>query len=208
VILGGAALAAAASGAPAPPVNDSYLGSLELNQKGTKLNRVDTFKDIRDTTSATVQTNIFNPCGLAACPTGPAEVTTCQGVSYGNTIWYDFYPDANGVVSIRTSGFDNVITLYTFNTKSLLPNVAGRLCVHQGSFPSEQLVAHVAKGGAYTFQIGGVDNAAGVPAAGPLEMLFDYSVIPPGTLKADATLTARATATGISRSTAPITAPA
>ena len=51
---------------------------------------------------------------------------------------------------------------------------------------------------AYTFQIGGVLDSSAVPAAGPLQMLFDYTVIPPSSLRADATLTARATSTGIS----------
>ena len=190
--------AAGAADVPPAPVNDSYLGSLELNRRGAKLNRVDTLRDVRDTSGATVQTNIFDPCGLSKCPGGPAEVTNCNGVNYGNTIWYDFYPDADGLASIRTSGFDNVITLYRFNTRSFVPDGAHRQCVHQGSFPSEQLVAHVQKGVAYTFQIGGVVGAAGVPAGGPLQMLFDYSVTPPRSLTADATLTARATPTGIS----------
>jgi len=182
----------------APPLNDSYLGSLELNRPGTKLNRAQTLLSVIDTTAATVQNNIFSSCGMATCPTGPPETTRCDGVDYGKTIWYDFYPDADGLVSIRTSGFDNVITLYRFSRSSLLPDVAGRQCVHQNGFPSEQLVAHVRKGLAYTFQIGGVLDSTGIAAGGPLEMKFDYSVIPPRSLRADATLTARATSTGIS----------
>ncbi|MHB8693389.1 MAG: hypothetical protein ACYDHH_19310 [Solirubrobacteraceae bacterium] len=200
-VTGAAASATGATGvtgaAPAP-INDNYLSSLELNRRGAKLNRVDTLRDVRDTSGATVQTNIFDPCGLSRCPTGPAEVTNCNGVDYGNTIWYDFYPDADGLVSIRTSGFDNVITLYRFNTRSFVPDASHKQCVHQGTFPSEQLVAHVQKGVAYTLQIGGVVGSGGVPAGGPLQMLFDYSVTPPRSLTADATLTARATPTGIS----------
>jgi hypothetical protein len=200
-VLGAAAAATGATGvtgaAPAP-INDNYLSSLELNRRGAKLNRVDTLRDVRNTSGATVQTNIFDPCGLSKCPTGPAEVTNCNGVDYGNTIWYDFYPDADGLVSIRTSGFDNVITQYRFNTISFVPVVSHKQCVHQGTFPSEQLVAHVQKGLAYTFQIGGVVGSGGVPAGGPLQTLFDYSVTPPRSLTADATLTARATPAGIS----------
>lgn len=198
-------VSAPASGQVAPPINDNYLSSLELNQRGTKLNRVDTLRDVRDTAGATVQTNIFSPCGLASCPIGPPEVTSCDGVGFGNTIWYDFYPDTDGLASIRTSGFDNVITLYRFNVRTLLPTVVS--CVHQGDFPSEQLVANVKKGLAYTFQIGGVVNSSGVAASGPLEMLFDYSVTPAQSLKAAATLTARATATGISIISLSVSAP-
>ena len=193
-----APVAHVAAAAPAAPVNDNYLGSLELNGPHTALNHSQTLKDVRSTTGATVQTNIFTPCGLASCPHGPPEVTSCQGVNYGATIWYDFYPQANGEVSIRTSGFDNVISLYTFNRKSLVPDVATHQCVHQGAFPSEQLAAHVVGGDAYTFQIGGVVGSGGTAASGRMEMLFDYSLTKTPRLKADATLTARATSTGIS----------
>ncbi|HWF54439.1 MAG TPA: hypothetical protein VG223_07435 [Solirubrobacteraceae bacterium] len=179
-------------------MNDNYLNSLELNAPNTKLNATETLKDVRDTTGATVQTNIFNPCGLASCPSGPAEVTSCQGVSYGATVWYDFYPQANGVVGIRTSGFDNVIALYQFNARSLVPDTASSQCVHQGDFPSEQLSAKVVKGAAYTFQIGGVVGADGVAATGQLELLFDYLVTKTPRLQANTTLTARATSSGIS----------
>jgi hypothetical protein len=187
----------AATGA-AGPVNNNYLSSLELNGPHAPLNHAQTLKDVRNTAGATVQSNIFNPCGLARCPSGPAEVTSCQGVNYGATVWYDFYPQANGIVSIRTSGFDNVIALYTFNSRTLAPDVAAHVCIHQGSFPSEQLVSHVVGGDAYTFQIGGVVGPTGTAATGQLEMLFDYSLTKTPRLQGNATLTARATSTGIS----------
>jgi len=188
------AVAAPAQVSSQLPINDNYLGSLNLNQPHPPLNRIDTLTDTRNISTATVQSDIFSPPQQG----GPREVTGCSGVSEAKTIWYDFYPDADGLVSIRTSGFDNVITLYRFSRSSLLPDVAGRQCVHQNGFPSEQLVAHVRKGLAYTFQIGGVLDSTGIAAGGPLEMKFDYSVIPPRSLRADATLTARATSTGIS----------
>jgi hypothetical protein len=193
-----APLAHVATTGPAGPVNDNYLTSLELNGAHAPLNHTQTLKDIRNTAGATVQSNIFNPCGLARCPSGPPEVTSCQGVTYGATVWYDFYPQAKGVVSIRTSGFDNVIALYTFNRRTLTPDVASRVCIHQGTFPSEQLVSHVAGGGAYTFQIGGVVGTTGVAATGQLETLFDYSLTKTPRLQATATMTAKATSTGIS----------
>jgi hypothetical protein len=101
-------------------------------------------------------------------------------------------------VRIRTSGFNNVVSLYQFNDNPrsrfyLLPNKRTRRCVHQSSFPSEELDAQVVKGRAYTIQIGGVKNAGG-----KLLFLFDYFVPPPGRLQADATLQAVATSSGIS----------
>ncbi len=185
-----AVAAAQTSGPVAPPINDNYLDSLELNAPGTKLNSVDTLKDVRDTTSATVQSNIFAPCGLSSCPVGPAEITTCNGVSYGHTLWYDFYPQASGSVEIQTSGYDNVIALYTFNVHTLIPTPVQ--CVHTSDFPSEELAANVKAGVAYTIQIGGMNAAAG-----PLEFLFDYYIPPPARLSATPTITARTSTAGL-----------
>lgn len=175
-----------------PPINDNYLCSLALNAPGTKLNSTDTLEDRRNTTGATVQSDLFNPPASG----GPPEVATCRGVNYGATIWYDFYPNANGIVQIQTSGFNNVITLYSFSPTTVMPDAAGRKCVHTSSFPSEELVASVKKGRDYTIQIGGVDGPSG-PAAGPLQFLFDYILTPPHRLTASATLKALAVGNGI-----------
>jgi hypothetical protein len=188
LMLSGAATASAPPSPPAP-LNDNYISSLELNRHGTKLNASATLKDVRDTTSATVQSNILSPPYHIS---GPAEATACGAVNYGKTVWYDFYPNANGIARIRASGFDNVITLYRFNVHTALPDVAHKQCVHQSTFPSEELDSPVKKGAAYTFQIGGVNNAGGM-----LQMLFDYFVTPPRRLHASATLQARALSNGI-----------
>jgi hypothetical protein len=190
VLTWGGALAPAST--PAPPVNDGYLNSLELNAPGSKLNDTDTLKDVRNTASATVQTNIFDPCGRAACPNGPAEVTSCRGVNYGNTVWYDFYPNVNGNIEIRTSGYDNVITLYPFSLKTALPNAGKSTCVHANDFPSEQMLTPVKKGQNYTVQIGSV-SAGG----GPLEVLFDFFATPPHRLTAQTTLKAKQITNGL-----------
>lgn len=184
--------------ASGPPVNDDYLNSLEINQHGTTLNKFSTLKDTPNTLLATTQSNIFNPCGQNDCPGGPREQTTCKGVSYGKTVWYDFYPQSDGNVRIRTAGVNNVISLYQFNDNPrsrfyLLPNKRTRQCVHQSNFPAEELDAQVLKGRSYTIQIGGVKGAGG-----PLQFLFDYFVPPPGRLQADATVKASPTSTGIS----------
>jgi hypothetical protein len=173
---------------PGQPLNDNYLCSLELNRAGTQLNRTETLEDIRDTTNATVQSDLLNPPSSG----GPPETTSCNGVGYGKTVWYDFYPDTSGSVRIRTSGFDNVITLYTFSRSTLSPDATHRQCVHTSSFPSEELDAQVYKGLAYTIQIGGVNGASG-----QLQFLFDFFATPPKRLSASATLQARALRGGI-----------
>ena len=197
-----AAVAAAPAAAPGPPVNDNYLQSFEFNTAGTKLNRTNTLEDIKDTTLATVQHNIFDPCLVAGCPAtpppGPPEHTSCSGISYGNTVWYDFYPDANGMVRIRTSG-DNLIALYTFNTTSLVPSSVPQRCLINPGFPSVELIAQVKKGIAYTFQVGETSGATG-----KLQLLFDYFVTPKK-IPIDAVLTAGAASGGLKINTVRVT---
>jgi hypothetical protein len=160
-------------------------------------------EDQRSTSAATVQQNIFSPCTGTTCPQGPPEVTSCRSVSYGKTIWYDFHPDTDGSISVRTSGFDNVVTVYKYDNNPhspsyLVPDSAHRVCVHQSDFPSEQLVTSVSKGQSYTVQIGGVVSPqAPNGAGGPLQVLFDFFAKPPKRLTAQATLTAALTGNGI-----------
>src|SRR5256885_15171052 len=80
VIVGVLGVATAPAAAPTAPINDDYLTSLEINGAHTPLDRIHTIKDIRSTGEATVQDNIFDPCGQANCPQGPRESTTCHGV--------------------------------------------------------------------------------------------------------------------------------
>jgi hypothetical protein len=197
--------------APAAPLNDHYLQSLRLNEPGKRLERTDTLRDIRDTTSATVQGDMFNPPSAG----GPAEPTVCQGAGYGKTVWYDFYPDVNGLARIRTGGFDTAVSVMPFNRTSGVPNVDRRLCFNESSSTSEEVFVEVRRGGAYTIQLGGVNGAAG-----SLEFLFDFladtdadGVLDdadrcrtvagsgrdgcPPRLRADVTLRARPTPTGI-----------
>src|SRR4051794_5138778 len=110
------ALALPASAAAAPPVNDNYISSLPINDPGTRLTR-EQVKDQRDTTEATTQAALFQPCppmnGAPCTATGGgAENTTCNGLSFGKTIWYDFHPDDYGAVEIQTSaGFSPAIDI-------------------------------------------------------------------------------------------------
>ena len=152
---------------PGAPPNDDYLSSSSLNRPREKLERTRTIRDPAvDTTNASVQGDVFNPGGSQP---GPAEVTTCRDTSFGKTVWYDFYPDVQGFARIRAVGFDSVISVMPFDPKSFVPNFARRVCFDESSNTAEEGVVEVAKGRAYTIQIGGVDDASGT-----LDFRFDF----------------------------------
>ncbi len=100
---------------------------------------------------------------------GPTEATTCRSTSYGRTVWYDFYPDVSGIARIRANGFDTVLSVIPFNPRTTRPAFGRRRCINDSSSTTEELFAKVAKGRAYTIQIGGVNDAGG-----NLEFLFDF----------------------------------
>jgi len=152
---------------PGAPLNDDYLESLQLNAPGSKLERTNTLRDVRDTSQGSVQGDVFAPPRSG----GPAEPTTCPGssTSYGRTVWYDFYPDVSGITRIRANGFDTAIAVVPFNSSTAVPSFGSRQCVNESSSSTEELLAQVAKGRAYTVQIGGVGDAGG-----NLEFLFDF----------------------------------
>jgi hypothetical protein len=208
--------------AQAPPVNDNYLQSLRLNEPGSRLERRDTLRDVRDTTNATVQGDVFNPPQSG----GPAERTSCAGASFGKTVWYDVYPDANGVIRLRASGYDAAIAVVPFNRRTSRPNFGEALCSNDSSSTSEEYLVEVRRGDSYSVQIGGVNDASG-----RLEFLFDFLADTDGDgvldtedgcrrldgprrndgcplrLRADATLRARPTANGIEVLGLSVTAP-
>lgn len=178
----------AVGGAPERPVNDDYLRSLQLNAPGTRLNSTDTLRDDRNTTAATTQSDVFAPQSSGGGP----EVTFCKGARYGKTIWYDLHPHKNGVLRVRTSGYDNVISIYPFDPKTLRLRKDQKRCVNEETLPSEEMLVPVRGGKAYTVQIGGVKDAGG-----PIRVLFDYAVERLRRLRAEATLTAAAEPGGI-----------
>jgi hypothetical protein len=154
-----------ATGEPGPPPNDNYLQSFALNSAGKRLERKATLKDVRDTTDASVQDDVFSPPRQG----GPPEVTRCGGTRYGKTIWYDFYPDVPGIVRIRANGYDAVISVVPFDRKTGKPNFGDRACVDDSSSTQEEMLTRVKKGGSYTIQLGGANDASG-----SLEFLFDF----------------------------------
>jgi hypothetical protein len=173
---------------PAPPVNDNYLESLNINKPGSVLNRTETISDVRDTTAATTQSDIFNPPSHG----GPPELTGCNGAGESGTVWYDFSPDASGLVRIRTSAsFGTIMAVVPFDPKSLLPEESQRHCAVNQATAAGELFANVQAGRSYTVQIGGVAGSAG-----NIQFLFDYLVKPPR-LHAEATLAAAPLANGV-----------
>jgi hypothetical protein len=149
-----------------PPVNDNYLSSLRLNDPGSRLDRSNTLVDRRDTAQATTQADIFAPPRSG----GPAEPAACKGTGYGHTAWYDFYPDESGVVRVRASGYDAVVSVFPFSRQTLVPDFAAGQCSNaEGAAATEELLMTVSGGKAYTVQVGGVADVAG-----PLTFQFDY----------------------------------
>lgn len=178
----------AAAPAPVPPINDAYLESLNLNKPGTPLDRTHELRDVRDTTAATVQSDIFSPPSHG----GPPELTGCNGVGESGTIWYDFFPDANGIVRIRTSAtFGTIMAVMPYDPKTLIPDNSQRRCAVNQTTNAGELFYNVQAGRAYTVQLGGVEGAAG-----SIEFLFGY-VVPLKRLQAEATLAALPLAGGV-----------
>ncbi len=169
-----------------PPINDNYLESLNLNKPGSPLNQTETLGDTRNTAGATVQSDILSP------HPGPPELTGCNGVTEGKTIWYDFYPNANGLVRIRTSAaFGTVMAVMPYNPKTLVPENGERHCAVNQPTAAGELFDKVQAGRPYTIQIGGVEEAGGT-----VQFLFDY-LVELKRLQAETTLAAQPLSSGV-----------
>ncbi len=157
----------AAAGADAPsPVNDDYLKSLRLEDPQHRTPRQPTL-NVQDATAATVQTDLLAPTGAGGGP----EQTSCAGVSYGRTLWYDITPDQHGAVRLQSAGRDGVIALYKYDPRTL--RLGKRIaCVNQSGV-QDQMDAWLDKGEAYTVQLGGVDAGAG-PAGGEVQFTEQF----------------------------------
>jgi hypothetical protein len=162
VVLTAAACSAAPSrAAAAPPANDNYLASTTIASSP--------FSEIVDTTEATTQADLFNP-NAQGQPLGGAgpESTSCNGTAIGRTVWYDLKAASGGGVEVQTSAaFDQAIAVYEWNPSD---SRITRLVTCQNSpGTGEDLLLNVAKGKAYTFQVGGVNGGGG-----PLTFKLDY----------------------------------
>lgn len=158
--------ALAAPAAAAPPANDNYLSSIPINERGNRLTR-ETVKDLRDTREATVQSDLFSPFSSGGGP----ENTSCEGNSFGKTVWYDFHPDSFGAVELQTAGFDAAIVVYEFDPVTLRIRRAVD-CVNEPGV-TEDFFVEVEPDGSYTVQIGGVNSDAG-PLSGDLQFTFQF----------------------------------
>lgn len=174
----GAALAALPAAATAShvagaPANDDYLQSTPFNNPGERLPRDSTLSHTGDTTAATVQPDLFNPqADMSPGSGGGAELTSCGGVSYGKTVWYDFYPHVAGVARIRVNatgaGLDPHLAAIPFDRKTARPAFGRAQCANVPG-PSEELFASVGRGGSYTIQLGGAGDTGGA-----YQILFDF----------------------------------
>ncbi|MGH2804286.1 MAG: hypothetical protein ACRDL4_14755 [Thermoleophilaceae bacterium] len=165
-MLSAAAFALPATGqAQAPPVNDNYLQSAPLNQPNSRLERRDTLRDVQNTFNASVQGDVFNPPQSG----GPPELTSCGGAGYGKTVWYDIYPDVNGLIRLRANGYDTVLAVVPFNPNTARPRFDEALCSNASSGLAEEYLVKVKGGDSYSIQVGGVNGAGGA-----LEFLFDF----------------------------------
>ncbi|MEX2197091.1 MAG: hypothetical protein WD844_17600 [Thermoleophilaceae bacterium] len=187
-----------ASAQTAPPENDNYLESAPVNDPGSRLPRRSTVRLRGDNSGATVQSDIFSPCGVAQCPQGPPEPTTCEvdGGSrpYAKTVWYDFYPDRAALARIQVNAlFDPIIGIFEFDRRTGAPR-GEAACIDRLDFTNEELEVPVLRGRAYTVQVG-VHTGGFEPAGGRFEALFDFLRLP--RVGANPTLRARPTSTGI-----------
>jgi hypothetical protein len=141
----------------APPPNDHYLASLQM-QNGDAVARE--FRDTVVTTEATVQADVFNPNrdGLAFGGGGP-EPTSCSGASFGRTVWYDFIPDVSGGVQIAASGYDTVVAVYEYDVGT--SRLGARIACENRGAAEDLILPEVERGTAYTVQVGAVGGAAG-----------------------------------------------
>ena len=145
-----------------PPANDNYVDSQPVNRRGTVL-PTNQLTDTRDTTEASVQSDLFSPPSSGGGP----ENTACGTMRFGKTVWYDFYPDVVGFAELQSAGFPTAMAVYEFDPDSSRPT---RL-VKCGRKPA--FLVPVETGRAYTVQVGGIDEGSGA-VGGRLQFTFEF----------------------------------
>jgi hypothetical protein len=166
---------------PPPPPNDNYLLSTIIPQSETTGMTPQTYTDTQNTTSATVQSDLFDPeqNGLNLGGGGP-EPLSCGGQSFGNTIWYDILPKIPEGVQLQVSGFPSEVVVYEWSTKdSKITRTIGCRALAPTVPNTWVLPAELAKNRAYTVQIGGLDAVPGNPAtAASGQLAFSATFVP------------------------------
>jgi hypothetical protein len=150
------------------PVNDDYLKSTPINRADTRLTREEV-KTVVDTTEATTQPDLFAP--EAPAGGGGPENTTCKGLVFGKTVWYDLHPDVGGAVEIQTGGFDVAINVYEFDNRSA--KILRSVDCSAGPGTQDFIIPRIEGGRHYTVQFGGLDAGMGA-AAGSLGISFQF----------------------------------
>lgn len=162
-----AAMAIQASAAVAePPENDDYLAAIALNAPGSEMPRDTVTTAPTSTADATVQADLLSPPAAG----GPPEPSSCgpAATPFGRTVWYRFFPDAAGTVTIQAIGFDATVGLVTF-VRPTEPLPQDYACADDRRDSIETLSSKVQAGFAYAVQVGGSGGVAGV-----LQVGFSY----------------------------------
>jgi hypothetical protein len=159
LLLAAALTAAACASAPAlaaaaPPDNDNYLASTAVVLSQSP------FTATADTTEATTQPDLFNP-NRDGQPLGggAAEPTTCNGTSFGKTVWYDVAPPVSLGMQLRaTAAFAASVAIYQWNPQD---SKITKLLDCSANATTDDVLAYLEAGKNYTIQVGGVGGTGG-----------------------------------------------
>jgi hypothetical protein len=172
--LAGAFPAAAAAQVEIPPPDgDNYLSPIFISDPDAP-GRFPSgpIGFIADTTSYTVQQDMFNPPSAG----GPVEPTICGNATYGNTVWAMFRSDRWGLMDITTAGtFDSVIGIVPFDSpQDAAPQIQSGACYDGLSGFSEEARGLVSPRQWYAVQVGGT----GTPQGSRVQVTFDLGPPP------------------------------
>jgi hypothetical protein len=172
-------LAAAGNAAAAAPPNDNYLSSGTIPQAATTAvaTHLLVFHNSQNLTDATTQPDLFNPDrdGNPFGGGGP-EPVSCDGVTYGRTVWYDLDPVVNEGVELQAKGLPNVIAIYRWSaaTTKIVSRVGCQVDFGAGT-NTVNLPQELQHGDDYTVQVGALQTPTGL-ASGTLS--FTATILP------------------------------
>jgi hypothetical protein len=165
---------ATAYGQSSPPPNDNYLASTIIPQAATTGMQAVTYTDAQDTTVATTQPDLFNP-DQSGLPFGGggSEPLSCDGFTFGKTIWYDMHPRVNEGIEVEATGFPTAVVIYQWDvhTAKIVRQVGCQ--VSTTSLNDYVLPQELQKGNAYTLQIGGL-GSGDQASAGTLDLTAHF----------------------------------
>jgi hypothetical protein len=177
--------ASAAAQQPVPPPDaDNYLDSYIL-KNSQKLVTGDIRAISADTTSYTLQDDMFVAAGMPS-GTGPKEPRVCEGYTnpsvYGNTIWAAFHSQDYGTMEISAASgtFDEVIRVVPFKSLSDAAPILPGACYDDLGGSQETARGLIFPGQWYAVQVGGVNvgGATPPPQGGPMQLKFDLQAPP------------------------------